>query len=100
MPRYPKTFCSQCGGEFGPGDAGYSHCEDHSTRRRSDRGVIIRSEALPRCPRCNQMRGVEWDAGGHDWRVSLIAGCRSANKCMSEAISAALAVNNQPGAAR
>jgi hypothetical protein len=28
-PKFAKTYCSQCGGEFGPGDSGYSHCEDH-----------------------------------------------------------------------
>jgi hypothetical protein len=28
--RFQKTYCSQCGGEFGPGDNGYSHCEDHA----------------------------------------------------------------------
>jgi len=28
-PRFAKTYCSQCGGEFGPGNSGYSHCEDH-----------------------------------------------------------------------
>lgn len=28
-PRFEQVFCSQCGGEFGPGDSGYSHCEDH-----------------------------------------------------------------------
>jgi hypothetical protein len=28
-PKFEKTFCSQCGGEFGPGDSGYSHCVDH-----------------------------------------------------------------------
>lgn len=28
-PRFVKTFCSQCGGEFGPGDSGFSHCSDH-----------------------------------------------------------------------
>lgn len=27
--RFPETYCSQCGGEFGPGNAGYSHCIDH-----------------------------------------------------------------------
>lgn len=27
--RFEKTYCSQCGGEFGPGDHGYSHCSDH-----------------------------------------------------------------------
>lgn len=29
MPRFPITYCSQCGAEFGPGDAGFSHCKDH-----------------------------------------------------------------------
>ena len=28
-PRYATTACSQCGGEFGPGAAGFSHCADH-----------------------------------------------------------------------
>ena len=29
MPKFENTFCSQCGGTFGPGDHGYSHCMDH-----------------------------------------------------------------------
>lgn len=28
-PHFAKTYCSQCGGEFGPGDHGFSHCQDH-----------------------------------------------------------------------
>ncbi|MDO9252590.1 MAG: hypothetical protein Q7U48_13705 [Hydrogenophaga sp.] len=28
-PRFPVTYCSQCGGTFGPGDSGLSHCDDH-----------------------------------------------------------------------
>ena len=27
--RFDKTYCSQCGKEFGPGDHGFSHCENH-----------------------------------------------------------------------
>lgn len=27
--RFPNVFCSQCGGKFGPGDAGFGHCSDH-----------------------------------------------------------------------
>jgi hypothetical protein len=27
--RFEKTYCSSCGGEFGPGEHGYSHCSDH-----------------------------------------------------------------------
>jgi hypothetical protein len=29
MPKFAVTYCSNCGGEFGPGDAGYSHCWQH-----------------------------------------------------------------------
>ena len=28
-PKFPVTHCSQCGESFGPGDHGYSHCDDH-----------------------------------------------------------------------
>jgi hypothetical protein len=35
-PRFAETFCSQCGGEFGPGDSGYSHCSDHRTAVSAD----------------------------------------------------------------
>ena len=27
--QFRNTFCSQCGKEFGPGDSGFSHCENH-----------------------------------------------------------------------
>jgi len=27
--KFPVVTCSQCGGEFGPGDHGFSHCENH-----------------------------------------------------------------------
>lgn len=29
-PRFPMTYCSQCGEELGPGDAGVSHCDEHA----------------------------------------------------------------------
>ena len=32
IPRFPATSCSQCGTDFGPGDHGYSHCENHSQK--------------------------------------------------------------------
>jgi hypothetical protein len=41
MPQFAKTFCSQCGGEFGPGDAGYSHCSQH-TEANMDRTFTFR----------------------------------------------------------
>ncbi len=28
-PKFDDTFCSQCGGSFGPGDSSYSHCDQH-----------------------------------------------------------------------
>ena len=28
-PQFKKTYCSQCGQEFGPGDGGYSSCKNH-----------------------------------------------------------------------
>jgi len=32
-PRFNETFCSNCGGGFGPGDHGFSHCESHAGKR-------------------------------------------------------------------
>lgn len=32
--RFPNVTCSQCGGEFGPGNHGFSHCENHQYKRR------------------------------------------------------------------
>ena len=34
-PMFPRTSCSQCGQEFGPGDHGFSHCQDHKALARS-----------------------------------------------------------------
>jgi hypothetical protein len=31
---YPDVGCSNCGGGFGPGDHGFSHCQNHSHLRR------------------------------------------------------------------
>lgn len=31
--RFPNVSCSQCGGEFGPGDHGFSHCSNHKNAR-------------------------------------------------------------------
>ena len=27
---FEQTYCSQCGQAFGPGDHGWSHCENHA----------------------------------------------------------------------
>lgn len=29
MARFANVSCSKCGNSFGPGDNGFSHCEDH-----------------------------------------------------------------------
>jgi hypothetical protein len=29
MPKFEKTYCINCGAEFGPGDHGFSHCFSH-----------------------------------------------------------------------
>ena len=30
LHRFPNVSCSQCGHDFGPGDSGFSHCENHA----------------------------------------------------------------------
>jgi hypothetical protein len=32
--KFQKTYCSQCGGEFGAGDEGFSSCADHTKGNR------------------------------------------------------------------
>lgn len=34
QPRFAETFCSQCGQGFGPGEHGFSHCDDHPGWKR------------------------------------------------------------------
>ena len=36
MTMYEKTSCSQCGREFGPGEHGWSHCQDHPGYKRDE----------------------------------------------------------------
>jgi hypothetical protein len=33
QPRFANVSCSQCGQDFGPGNHGFSHCKDHTTKR-------------------------------------------------------------------
>jgi hypothetical protein len=42
-PRFAETFCSNCGGSFGPGDHGFSHCRSHKGRTRSFRSTTMRT---------------------------------------------------------
>lgn len=32
-PKFSKTFCSQCGNEFEPGNSGFSSCKEHMPRK-------------------------------------------------------------------
>lgn len=36
MLKFQETFCSQCGGTFGPGDSGFSHCDQHEHLQNLD----------------------------------------------------------------
>jgi hypothetical protein len=58
--KFQKTYCSQCGGEFGPGDHGYSHCSDHRKDAQQDEPLetTIRTQEGPR------VSVSEWDEGG------------------------------------
>jgi len=41
-PRFPNVTCSHCGGAFGPGDHGFSHCENHAhLMRLTDRQEML-----------------------------------------------------------
>lgn len=51
QPRFQNTFCSQCGQEFGPGEHGFSHCENHRGGQRwgdPDRRLIAAREQAAR----------------------------------------------------
>lgn len=37
MPRFENVSCSHCGLDFGPGDAGFSHCDQHAQLARAPR---------------------------------------------------------------
>lgn len=37
-PRFQNVSCSQCGRDFGPGDHGYSHCQDHAAPDKREAG--------------------------------------------------------------
>jgi hypothetical protein len=39
--EYTKTFCSQCGRDFGPGDHGFSECKRH---RRTSYHILLSAD--------------------------------------------------------
>ena len=44
-PRFPMTYCSQCGKECGPGDAGVSDCRDHHHLKCKAKGCRRKTNA-------------------------------------------------------
>jgi hypothetical protein len=44
MKVFFRTYCSNCGGGFGPGPCGYSHCEDHTPAKQADRRASVAGE--------------------------------------------------------
>ena len=36
LPQFAMVYCSQCGGGFGPGNHGFSHCSDHSIKNDTE----------------------------------------------------------------
>lgn len=40
MPKFTNVGCSNCGGEFGPGNHGFSHCEHHSYALMAARRIV------------------------------------------------------------
>ena len=45
--KFQETYCSQCGGEFGPGDHGFSACSDHGNEFKTMNQVIDRFFTQP-----------------------------------------------------
>lgn len=43
--RFEQTSCSQCGRDFGPGEHGYSHCDQHPGFKRD---AMLRRQAAAR----------------------------------------------------
>lgn len=57
MPRFDKTYCSQCGGEFGPGDSGFSHCQDHPPYAKAYNSDLYATADSVACPACTSTSG-------------------------------------------
>lgn len=38
-PKFGNVSCSQCGESFGPGDSGFSHCNQHDFILRDGRNI-------------------------------------------------------------
>lgn len=63
-PRFEKTYCSQCGGKFGPGDAGFSHCSDHAAQRKYSYSAFSGNTAIDHTALLREARDALVDACG------------------------------------
>jgi hypothetical protein len=39
--KFEATYCSNCGKSFGPGDNGFSHCENHAGLFPTELGTYL-----------------------------------------------------------
>jgi len=45
--KFKATYCSQCGQAFGPGDNGFSHCENHAGMFPTEPGTYLFKSKKP-----------------------------------------------------
>lgn len=67
--RFARTYCSQCGGEFGPGEAGYSRCNDHTPGRNSMKTTTPPTYAAHAQPTAERVRDLKF--GGAWFEVHI-----------------------------
>jgi hypothetical protein len=65
--KFQNVSCSQCGGEFGPGDSGFSHCSSHDGRAEGWSAEEL-DQAMEWLREQVEAEGV----GGPDWRPQLL----------------------------
>lgn len=70
MPRFEKTFCSNCGGEFGPGDSGFSHCFSHMSL---DDQLAYLHESLEEGATGDDVKNLASISRGHDDAILAFA---------------------------
>lgn len=83
-PAYEKTYCSQCGQEFGPGDSGYSHCSNHTPKPTMRQLLDAADEALDRDTH-DQIQREELDLPD-DAEVWITAGTRRKLNALIQAL--------------